>query len=229
MAKEIAWEMLKEAIPDENIDFKNETDLKIKLKGYGSVISLKGCENPDALRGSSLSFVVVDEMQDVPIEVIDMILRPAMGDQMADGLYIGTPKGMGDNTAYQLYLRGKSKKGWKSWQSTSADGGNIPLEEIEAAREVMAPKQFKQEYEACHLPTTLVALHNGGVKQVSAIEAGDKLVHINSFGNKCSTSVLASGATGTKAITKVILETGEEVLASSNHNFKVKHIETRTT
>lgn len=148
MAKGIMWKMLKQAIPPANIAEKNEQELRITLKGYNSTIHLHGADNIDSLRGISISFLAVDEIQDVPIELIDTVLRPAMGDQMADGLYCGTPKGKGENTAYKLYMRGKTKPDWKSWIFTTANGGNVPQEEIDAAKAVMSPKQFAQEYEA---------------------------------------------------------------------------------
>lgn len=148
MAKGIMWKMLKQAIPPANIAEKNEQELRITLKGYNSTIHLHGADNIDSLRGISISFLAVDEIQDVPIELIDTVLRPAMGDQMADGLYCGTPKGKGENTAYKLYMRGKTKPDWKSWIFTTANGGNVPQEEIDAAKAVMSPKQFSQEYEA---------------------------------------------------------------------------------
>ena len=145
MARGIMWPMLLDAIP-RHMRETNKQELTIKLKGYNSTITLAGADNADSLRGISISFLVCDEIQDIPIDVIDMVLRPAMGDQMADGVFIGTPKGRGENTAYLLYMRGKTEPDWKSWHYTTADGGNVPPEEIESAKRVMSPKQFEQEY-----------------------------------------------------------------------------------
>lgn len=145
MCRSIMWPMLLDAIP-KHMRETNKQELTIKLKGYNSTITLAGADNADSLRGISISFLVCDEIQDIPIEVIDMVLRPAMGDQMADGIFIGTPKGKGANTAYMLYMRGKTEPDWESWHFTTEQGGNVPREEIEAARRVMSPKQFEQEY-----------------------------------------------------------------------------------
>jgi len=146
MARGIMWPMLMEAIPRSMIARQDKQDLSITLKGYDSTIHLVGADNEDSLRGITISFLVADEIQDIPLHVIDMILRPAMGDQMADGIFIGTPKGKGDNTAYQLFMRGKTEPDWTSWHYTTADGGNVSTEEIEAARRVMSKKAFEQEY-----------------------------------------------------------------------------------
>jgi len=147
-AESILWEFLKDAIPKENILKKDETKLFITLKGYESTIQLKGAENAESLRGNGLDFVVVDEVQDVDMQVIDVILRPAMSDHKADGLYIGTPKGMGENTMYKLFLRGKTRSSWKSWTYTTEQGGNVDIEEIESAKEDLSLTEFRQEYEA---------------------------------------------------------------------------------
>ena len=60
MAKDIAWRALKKLVPKVWIQSKNETDLRIELIN-GSTIELKGTENAMALRGRSLSGVVLDE------------------------------------------------------------------------------------------------------------------------------------------------------------------------
>lgn len=146
MARGIMWPMLMEAIPRHMIAHQDKNDLSVTLKGFNSTIHLCGADNPDSLRGITINFLVADEIQDIPLEVIDMILRPAMGTTMADGIYIGTPKGKGNNTAYQLYLRGKTLPDWKSWHFTTEEGGNVPREEIESARQTMTKKQFDQEY-----------------------------------------------------------------------------------
>jgi len=146
MAKRIMWRMLKDAIPREAIAEKNEQDLSILIKDFESLISLKGCEDGDSLRGDDLNFTVFDEVQDIDIDVIDVVIRPALGNAMGEGLYIGTPKGMGENTIYQLYLRGLSEPDWKSWVFTTAEGGNVPLAEIASAKRVMTETKFKQEF-----------------------------------------------------------------------------------
>ena len=59
MAKTIAWRQLKQLL--DGHEFKsNEAELSIELAN-GSLLQLKSGENPDTLRGSSLSAVVMDE------------------------------------------------------------------------------------------------------------------------------------------------------------------------
>ena len=63
-------------------------------------------------------------------------------------LRIGTPKGF--NHCYDTFLDGKPghEPDHKSWLYTSLDGGNVPAEELDAARRKMDPRTFRQEYEA---------------------------------------------------------------------------------
>ena len=176
MARRILWPLLKAAIPKQNISSKNEQDMAITLKGYNSTIFLCGADNEDSLRGISISFLVVDEMQDIPISTIDMILRPAMGDQMADGVFIGTPKGKGDNTAYLLYLRGKNPNfpDWESWHYTTAEGGNVSEEEIAAAKAVMSAKAFQQEYEASFITMQGRVYHAFDIEKNVSLDVVDR-------------------------------------------------------
>jgi hypothetical protein len=148
MSKRIAWKLLKEAIPSKNILSKNEQDLEIIIRGYESVISLKGCEDEDALRGDSLDFLVMDEVQDIKMSAFDTVLSPSLTDRKGDGLFLGTPKGMGNNTMYQFYMRGKTKPFWKSWRFTTAEAGIVDLSEIEMFKQTMPLKIFRQEFEA---------------------------------------------------------------------------------
>ena len=68
MAKDIAWKALKKLVPKVWIQTKNETDLRLDLVN-GSSIELKGTENAMALRGRSLSGVVLDEAAFMGAEV----------------------------------------------------------------------------------------------------------------------------------------------------------------
>ena len=76
MAKQIAWRQLKAMVPMSICVKRNESDLSIELTN-GSIIALRGAENPDALRGVSLSALVIDEAAYVKQEAWETVLRPA--------------------------------------------------------------------------------------------------------------------------------------------------------
>ena len=146
-AKMIVWKPLKHKLLDLRWVSKiNESELSIELKN-GSTISLKGAENYDSLRGSSISYVVLDEVSEIPANAWTEVIRPALADQQGGALFIGTPKGKG-NWSYDLYCQEQTNDIWKSFQFTTLDGGRVSQEEIEQARADMNERQFRQEFEA---------------------------------------------------------------------------------
>ena len=145
-AKMIVWKPLKKRLQQLRwVQKINESTLEITLKN-GSTISLKGSDNPDALRGASLSFCVIDEVAEVDKDLFYEVIRPALSDQEGGALFIGTPKGK-SNWSYDLYNAYLTyPEQWASWQFTTLDGGRVTQAEIEAARRDMSEKQFRQEF-----------------------------------------------------------------------------------
>ena len=148
MAKDIAWKELKRLVPRVWIQSKNETDLRIELIN-GSTIELKGTENAMALRGRSLAGVVLDEAAFMDRDVWAEVIRPALADKQGWALFISTP----DGTASWFYdmwcFCGEQEwDDWKRWSFTTIEGGNVAPEEVEAAREQLDARTFRQEFEA---------------------------------------------------------------------------------
>ena len=156
MAKDLAWKNLKNTIPPQWIAKKNESDLQLELIN-GSMIELKGSDYADALRGRSLTGVVLDEAAMMAGEVWSEVIRPALADQQGWALFITTPKGTA-SWFYDLYLQAKGDpsvatissvvRDWSVHTFTTIEGGNVPLAEIEAARRELDARTFRQEFEA---------------------------------------------------------------------------------
>ena len=148
MAKDIAWKTLKKIIPNSLVRSKNETELRMELVN-DSTIELKGTENAAALRGRSLSGVVLDEAAFMEAEVWFEVLRPALADKQGWALFISTPEGTA-SWFYDLwcYVDEDTTGDWKRWCFTTIQGGNVPTEEVEAARAQLDPRTFRQEFEA---------------------------------------------------------------------------------
>jgi len=148
MARQIVWKKLKNKLTDLNwVTKTNETELTINLKN-GSTIALKGADNYDSLRGVGLDFIVLDEFADIDADAWYETLRPTLSDKGGKALFIGTPKGIG-NWAYEIYQTSlDNPDAWKSYSFTTIDGGNVPLEEIEAAKQDLDERTFRQEYMA---------------------------------------------------------------------------------
>lgn len=143
-AKSIAWRLLKE-LAEGYYSVKNESELYIELSN-GSVIQLKGADNRDGLRGVSLSGVVIDEAAFMVEEVWTEVVRPATSDQLAPVVFISSPAGWNWFKDLYDYAVSGQDDNWQAWQFTTADGGNVTLDEIEAARRELPERTFKQEY-----------------------------------------------------------------------------------
>ena len=147
MAKEIAWSNLKEMLNQFNwIDDINETTMSIRIRKTNSVISLKGADNYDALRGTGLNFLILDEFADIDKRTWFEVLRASVADTLGDVLMCGTPKGYG-NWSYEMYLKGKQDDQWGSYQYTTIQGGMVSKEEIEQAKLDIDIRTFRQEFE----------------------------------------------------------------------------------
>ena len=147
MAREIVWSKLKEMLSNFKwIDTINESNLSIKVKKTGSIISLKGCENYDSLRGVGIDFLILDEFADIDEKAWTEVLRAAVADTEGDVLMCGSPKGFG-NWSYRMYLKGKQDTEWDSFQFTTLQGGMVSKEEIEQAKQDIDIRTFRQEFE----------------------------------------------------------------------------------
>ena len=148
MAKDIAWKTLKKIVPKEYIRTKNETDLRLDLIN-DSTIELKGTENAMALRGRSLSGVVLDEAAFMDAEVWFEVIRPALADKEGWALFISTPDGTA-SWFYDLwcFVEEDTSDLWQRWSFTTIEGGNVSPTEVEAARAQLDQRTFRQEFEA---------------------------------------------------------------------------------
>ena len=155
-AKRTFWRRLKQSIPFHWRESTNETECSITLKS-GHVMRIVGLDNYDNLRGSGLFMFVGDEWADCKVEAWTEVVRPMLstckytinGVQYVGGhaLFIGTPKGF--NHFYDIHKKGlDGETGYRSWQYTSVQGGNVPESELAAARQELDPRTFEQEYEA---------------------------------------------------------------------------------
>ena len=207
MAKEIAWDTYKSIIPERWIRKKNESNLRIDLIN-GSVIYLKGSEDPDALRGPALSGVNMDECAFQEEYTWNSVISPALSDRNGWALFTTTPSPEGTaGWFYELILLLKNAEladpglerldpqQWSLYEYTSVQGGNIPLDEIERARKTLAPEVFEREYEAKILSNTGLVVSCFSMDNIdSTIEDDERLplyVGID-FNNDPLTAILAN-------------------------------------
>lgn len=143
--KDAVWRdplMLFDVIHPNLILKTNETELVVYLK-CGSIIQLKGSDDPDSLRGPNPCGVVFDEWDTQKAggwEVVEPILRSNSGFSW----FIGTPRGK--SKLYDFYNRGQS--GHHEWGSSllRADiSGIIASDQLAEARKSMTEQMYRQE------------------------------------------------------------------------------------
>ncbi len=145
-AKRVMWSRLKASIPRHWVAGKpNETACVIRLVS-GHVIRLVGLDACENLRGSGLWFFGGDEWADCRPSAWLEVIRPMLSTTRGHALFIGTPKGFDHfRDAYLLGQPG-GEAGYRSFLYTTEDGGNVPAEELEAARRQLDERTFRQEY-----------------------------------------------------------------------------------
>lgn len=159
-AKKVAWKPLKEAVSQlqkaetelnkerhEKVSLVDirESDTTIKFWN-GSEIYLLGSDNPDAIRGTKLAGIVLDEVAQMPKELWTEIVYPALMDSHGWALFIGTPKGI--NLFSELFARGQDSlfaNEWISQKFTCYETDALSKDEIEIYKKSVPDEVFKRE------------------------------------------------------------------------------------
>lgn len=144
-AKMIAWDILKNYLPEELTLKKNESELLAELFN-GSKIYLKGADNADSLRGITLRGVVIDEYAFLDPKVWHEIIFPTLARTNGWAIFIGTPRGKGH--FYEIFKMGERPEpnDWKSWSLSADESGLLPAYAVEQARKELPNRVFSQEY-----------------------------------------------------------------------------------
>ena len=162
-AKAVAWDYLKQfagAIP--GVKF-HETELRADLPN-GARLTLLGAENPDSLRGIYLDGCVMDEVADMPETVFPEIIRPALSDRKGFCYFIGTPRG--HNMFFELYEKAQSLEEWYSVVYKASETDIVDNEELEAAKVMMTPDQYDQEFECSWVANVPGAIYGKELQEV---------------------------------------------------------------
>ena len=148
-ARTIIWDLLHE-LGRPIIKSSHVNNLEITLIN-GKKILVRGADNPDSLRGVSLTYLVLDECAFIKQDVWEKILRAALSDKKGRALFISTPSGR--NWFYDTFNLGQHEpdeegydEEWQSWHFTTQDNETIDPKEIEAAKRTLSSFAFKQEY-----------------------------------------------------------------------------------
>ena len=151
--KEIMWrdpEMLFKYIPKEVLSgTPNKSELTVPFVS-GSILGLKGADDPDRLRGPNPMIVVLDEVYLMKPEIWTEILMPiAMVNQQMEIWCVGTPKPLG---RFWMDLRKKFRKEMEAGNPdyfeltlTAEDSGILSDAALAQARKEMTQAAYEQE------------------------------------------------------------------------------------
>jgi hypothetical protein len=147
-ARDISWNMLRK-IAQPITQKVNESRLELTVAsqdGGLSLISLRGWESIETMRGMRNDFVIPDEVASYRgfLTGWHEVIRPTLTDTRGSALFLSTPKGF--NHFYDLYNQESRDQDYKSFHFTSYDNPFIPREELEKAKLELTEDRFAQEY-----------------------------------------------------------------------------------
>jgi predicted phage terminase large subunit-like protein len=114
----------------------------------GGWLQFRTAEEPDSLRGEGIDFVVFDEAAHVSNleDMWEQCVRPSLMDRRGDAWFISTPNGF--NYFNTLYLRGRDKADWQSFQFPTSSNPHIDFNEIQELRASLPSLVARQEIDA---------------------------------------------------------------------------------
>lgn len=151
--KEIMWrdpEMLFKYIPKEILSgVPNKSELTVPFVS-GSILGIKGADDPDRLRGPNPMIVILDEVYLMKPQIWTEILMPiAMVNQQMEVWFVGTPKPLG---RFWMDLRKKFRREMEAGNPeyfeltlTAEESGILSPEALAQAKREMTQAAFEQE------------------------------------------------------------------------------------
>lgn len=155
--RDIAWDRLKDAIPEHFIIGKpHETRLEIRLR-WGPLIQLRGSDNVLRGRGPDNNLLIVTEYAHCRPEVWPA-LSPTLRFREDRALIITTPSG--PNHAYEHFRAVQGNKLWKTWQKPTRENPLHDAEKLASDFAWWSRQLYNQEYEAQFLSNVGAVYHD---------------------------------------------------------------------
>lgn len=141
-AKYVAWDKLKVFVQNLPVTI-HEADLSITFPN-NSVIRLYGADNPHRIRGQHFSYIVLDEVGQMPSDIWTEACYPALQANKGGALFIGTPKG--ENFFKEIYDSAKGKDNWLAFLKPVTETTVFSPEQIKEFLIEQGEQKFEQEY-----------------------------------------------------------------------------------
>lgn len=144
-AKQVIWdELIKDHLPMEIVDKKNDSELAIYYKN-GSIQRFVGSEDPDKHRGVNAIDWVFDEYSEQSPRMWVEIAQPILRENGGTATFTFTPRGR--NHAWELLQKAKQNPAeWFTTVIPATETGVFSNEELEASRKATPQALFEQEY-----------------------------------------------------------------------------------
>jgi predicted phage terminase large subunit-like protein len=136
----------------------------------GGTIQLRSADNPDSLRGATLSLVIFDEAAIAKPDAWPT-LRPTLSVRKGRAMFISTPKGT--NWFYDLFQDAGELSQWARWRYPSTSNPHLDPEDVAEARRTMSSLIFSQEYEAEFISHTMGLFHADWIHDYRTHIVGD--------------------------------------------------------
>lgn len=149
----------------------------------GGTLQLRSADNPDSLRGATLSMVIFDEAAIAKSEAWP-VLRPTLSIRQGKAIFISTPKGT--NWFYDLYQDAANLDDWARWRFPSTANPHLPPSDVESARQTMSSLIFSQEYDAEFIATATGLFHAEWFRHYRVQFEGDEKFYVLGTGEVIS-------------------------------------------
>lgn len=148
-ARSIIWlnpNMLAAYLPKEIVKRRNEAELFVEFIN-GSILSVKGADNPDSIKGVDCEGVVIDEFSLIKREIWEEVLRPIIAQSKTRwAIFPFTPKGNNHAKEYcDKVSAGEWGDDWYISTVRASDSKIIPADELLKAQQEMPPMLYDQE------------------------------------------------------------------------------------
>ena len=144
-AKRVYWNDIKALVPEKWVKKVYESDLCVTTK-YKSELWVLGMDRPERIEGTPWDGGVLDEYANMKPNAWTENIRPALADRSGWCWFVGVPEGLNHYKDLADYAGSGSDADWGLYRWNSSE--ILPASEIEAARRVMDPRTFRQEFEA---------------------------------------------------------------------------------
>lgn len=141
-AKNVVWNKLKFFVQDLPVTI-HEAELSITFPN-NSIIRLYGADNPHRIRGEHFSYIVLDEVGQMPKDIWIEACYPALQANKGGALFIGTPKG--DNFFKEIWDSSLAKTNWLSHLRTVEQTSVYTLEQRQEFYIEQGADKYEQEY-----------------------------------------------------------------------------------